>query len=248
MVKKKYFWWKKFNSKEIWKRTFISGNQIFLKSKSTYPHNYFQYFFFHCVFIINSKSTTISENKIKYIGSQNIIFSLKHLNFEKNWCNLKEFNSQFHISPIFTEKTIVSFPNKISIFPLFQNASFSYRICEMYRQERAGPGQCLHVIMQKDTMMVTTIKRRIFIFLLKLFGKKPTTLSLARLHGPPTLETCAPLSTFSSISPRGLPLPLKWHGRFNLHLQQWKLLSVPQVQAFSLASHQLFTRQIKLTF
>lgn len=42
----------------------------------------------------------------------------------------------------------------------------------MYRQERAGPGQCLHVIMQKDTMMATTIKRRIFIFLLKLFGKK----------------------------------------------------------------------------
>lgn len=74
----------------------------------------------------------------------------------------------------------------------------------MYRQERAGPGQCLHVIMRKDTMMATTIKRHIFIFLLKLFGKKkPTTLSLARLHGPPTLETCAPLSTFSSISREG---------------------------------------------
>lgn len=46
----------------------------------------------------------------------------------------------------------------------------------MYRQERAGPGQCLHVIMQKDTMMATTIKRRIFIILLKLFGKKKNPL------------------------------------------------------------------------
>lgn len=81
----------------------------------------------------------------------------------------------------------------------------------MYRQERAGPGQCLHVIMQKDTMMATTIKRRIFIFLLKLFGKKkPTTLSLARLHGPPTLLRPAhPFPPFQVSAVRVLPLPLK---------------------------------------
>lgn len=81
----------------------------------------------------------------------------------------------------------------------------------MYRQERAGPGQCLHVIMQKDTMMATTIKRRIFIFLLKLFGKKnPTTLSLARLHGPPTLSRPVhPFPPFQVSAARVLPLPLK---------------------------------------
>lgn len=46
----------------------------------------------------------------------------------------------------------------------------------MYRQERAGPGQCLHVIMQKDTMMVTTIKRRIFYIFIKTFWEKKNPL------------------------------------------------------------------------
>lgn len=75
----------------------------------------------------------------------------------------------------------------------------------MYRQERAGPGQCLHVIMQKDTMMATTIKRRIFIILLKLFGKKKTHYFVSGKTAWATysLETCAPLSTFSSISREG---------------------------------------------
>lgn len=46
-------------------------------------------------------------------------------------------------------------------------------------------------------------KTHFYIFIKTFWEKKPTTLSLARLHGPPTLETCAPPFHLFKYQPRG---------------------------------------------